>query len=53
MKGPVEQSTGPFAITRWARNTPKYGGQIAQPTCQLACDYARPWKALVLAAPIG
>ena len=53
MKGLVEQSAGPFAISYWARMTPEYEGQIAQPSGQLACDYACPRKALVLAASIG
>ena len=53
MKGLVEQSTGPFAISTWARNTPEFGGQMTQADWQLACGYARPWKAIVLVASIG
>ena len=53
MKGPVEQSAGPFAIPSWARKPPEFGGQITQADWQLACDYARPRKTLVLASSVG
>lgn len=53
MKGLVEQSTGPFAISCWARTPPEFGGQMTQADWQLACDYARPRKTLVLATSVG
>ncbi len=53
MKGLVEQSAGPFAISYWARNRATSDTSDAQADRQLACDYACPRKALVLAAPIG